>query len=1022
MKTFAFANAKRTVTKALAMLMAVLMIISMMPVVAFATEAEPSGYVYLSISYDKNYIDDKNGDPMVFVPVALADIAAVDLTEYGLDNMLYDADGDGENEITALQLLIYAHEELWGGDWGDVNFDALPGSSYFKGGIFGFTENLVYFLNGDFPVDESQSSEFMTVGATSDRIVLKDGDFLDVASFECFSFLWDQLGGFHLFSDEEGNYVHDYTAVVGEALTVKLKHSFCDLMFGESWVREAADFEIFYGSVYGEALGTVMTDDEGNAEIVFPVAGTYYVWSEGGIGSDDGTHGSCDHYMTTGVPCVVSSPAYAKVTVMGDPVETETEAPETEAPETEAPETEAPETETPETEAPETEAPETEAPETEAPETEAPETEAPRQSQDVSAVLNATMEQLATTVTAPSFGTNAGEWTVFSLARGGYFAKDNVYFTDYYNRIVATVNQIAAEVNMNGALDKNKSTENSRLIVALSAIGKDARAVGDWNLVEAYSANGINWIKKQGMNGTIWTLIALDSGNYETSDPTIRQQCVDSILAARHNDGGWSLVTAKAQPSNVDITCMTLTALYPYRDQPEVAAACAEAIEWLSESQLASGGFPYGQGETSESCAWAIVALTMWGINPDTDPRFIKDGKSAVDNLLTYYVAEEAMFEHGKGAGSNAMATDQATYALVAYDRFIHGEKALYDYSDVTFEVVTPNVNPVEPETPVTEAVGATLGLPEKVENVPGTTFNAVISVNGWDNEGAYKLLDMIVNVPEGLTVTDVVVSNRLVGGTLSYNLSDGKLRIVYFDADANNDLTVSGESFPLELLTITFTLGVVEAEDILAISVTDMNLKLTSDSTDENSKVEIDTEDATGNVTVVEGRTFSAGVLYEGDGVDLIPADKKAVVVTVTDLEGAKKLTYNDGTNVIEFKYSAEISAKLGVTAYVALVDADVAIENFENEDYFTIDEADADSITFGDINGDGVINAQDALAAVDMWLRKGDAPTDDDILSANVNGDGRIDTYDALAIVEAFVYGDRQYAVVTKATTIFD
>ena len=982
-------NAKRMTTKAFAMLIAILMVASMLPVVAFASEpTDTTEYVYLSISFDKNYIKDKNGSPMVFVPVALSDIAAVDLTEYGLDNMLYDADGDGKYETTALQLLIYAHEELWGGDWGDVNFDALPGSSYFKGGIFGFTENLVYFLNGDFPVDESQASDFMTVGATSDRIVLKAGDFLDVASFECFSFLWDQLGGFHLFADENGNYVHDYAAVAGEALSVKLKHSFCDLMYGNSWVKDATDFEIFYGSVYGEALGTVTTDDQGNAEITFPAAGTYYVWSEGGIGSDDGTHGSCDYYMENGEPCIVSSPAYARVTVTGNTSGGTTPEPD-------------------------------------------PEPEQPRVPQDVSTVLNATMAQLATTVTAPSFGTNAGEWTVFSLARGGYFAKDNAYFTDYYNRIVTTVNEIAASVDMNGALDKNKSTENSRLIVALSAIGKDARAVGNWNLVEAYSANGINWIQKQGMNGTIWTLIALDSGNYETSDPTIRQQCIDSILNARHNDGGWSLVTAKAQPSNVDITCMTLTALYPYRDQPEVASACAEAIEWLSEAQLSTGGFPYGQGETSESCAWAIVALTTWGINPDTDARFIKDGKSAVDNLLTYYVEADRMFAHA-GTQSNAMATDQATYALVAYDRFINGKKALYDYSDVTFEAVTPNENPTTPETPdepdtpinppVTEGVGATIGLPEKVENVPGTTFNAVISVNAWDNDASYKLLDMIVNVPEGLTVANVVVSNRLVGGTLSYNLSGGKLRIVYFDANTNSDLTVNGENFPLELLTITFTVGEVETDDILSISVTDMNLKLTSDPTDENSEVEINTEDATGNVTVVEGRTFSAGVLYEGDGVDLIPADKKAVLVTVTELEGTKKLTYNDGTNTIEFKYNAEISAKLGVTAYVALVDADIATESFENADYFTIEEADADSIPFGDINGDGVINAQDALAAVDMWLRKGDAPTDDEILTANVNGDGRIDTYDALAIVEAFVYDDRQYVVVTKATTIFD
>ena len=221
------------------------------------------------------------------------------------------------------------------------------------------------------------------------------------------------------------------------------------------------------------------------------------------------------------------------------------------------------------------------------------------------------MAMQAATVAEPSFGTNYGEWTVFGLARCGYFANDSQYFADYYGRIVEYVNTTAAGLDMNGALDKNKSTDNSRLIMALSVIGRDATAVGNWDLVEAYSANSINWIRKQGMNGTIWTLIALDSGNYETSDPTIRQQCVDAIVSAQHNDGGWSLVTAKTQPSNVDITGMTLTA---------VAAACETAFNWLSESQLDNGGFPYGKGETSESCVWTIVAAATWGINPDTDP------------------------------------------------------------------------------------------------------------------------------------------------------------------------------------------------------------------------------------------------------------------------------------------------------------------------------------------------------------------------------------------------------------------
>ena len=637
------------------------------------------------------------------------------------------------------------------------------------------------------------------------------------------------------------------------------------------------------------------------------------------------------------------------------------------------------------------------------------EQETPREAQDVSAVLNATMAQLAATVTEPAFGTSAGEWTVLSLARGEYFNKDNVYFTDYYNRIVETVNTTAASVNMNGALHKIKSTENSRVILALSSIGKDATAVGDWNLIAPF--NDFNWIKKQGINGPIFALIALDTNDYKTEDTTIRQQCIDFILDAQFEDGGWALSGSTADP---DITAMALQALAPYKSQSNVATAAEEAISTLSATQNSNGGYTSWGTVNSESCAQVIVALTTWGINPDTDSRFVKNGKSVVDALLAHYLEDESAFEHVIDSGANGMATDQACYALVAYNRFMNGKTALYDMSDVTFETVTP---------PATTDFSATLGLPENVENVAGTTFNGVVSVNGWDNEGGFKLIDLIVTVPEGLAVTNVTAGSRLVGGTISYNLaSNGKLRIVYFDANANSDLTVSGETFPIELFNITFSVEDVTAGDVLDIAISDMSLKLNSDPTDENSKVEIDTEDASGNVTVVEGRTFSAGVLYEGDGVDLIPADKKAVVVTVTDLEGAKKLIYNDGTNTIEFKYNAEISAKLGVTAYVALVDADIATENFENADYFTITEADADSITFGDINADGVINAQDALAAVDMWLRKGDAPTEADILSANVNGDSRIDTYDALAIVEAFVYDDRQYAIVTKATTIFD
>ena len=87
--------------------------------------------------------------------------------------------------------------------------------------------------------------------------------------------------------------------------------------------------------------------------------------------------------------------------------------------------------------------------------------------------------------------------------------------------------------------------------------------------------------------------------------------------------------------------------------------------------------------------------------------------------------------------------------------------------------------------------------------------------------------------------------------------------------------------------------------------------------------------------------------------------------------------------------------------------------------DNYTVANDEGAAMVNFGDSNSDGVLNAQDALAAVDLWLRKADAPDDVTILTMNVNSDSRINTFDALGIVEHFVGGDN-YGVVTKAATL--
>lgn len=295
--------------------------------------------------------------------------------------------------------------------------------------------------------------------------------------------------------------------------------------------------------------------------------------------------------------------------------------------------------------------------------------------QSTDTLLWNTMVGLALSVPEPSFGTGGGEWTVIALARGGYFEKDSQYFQGYYDRIVDIVAETADE---NGALHSRKYTENSRLIMALSAIGKDPTDVGGINIVAPL--NDYSKTVWQGINGPIYALIALDTNNYKTEDETIRMQYVDYILGKEIAGGGWALSGNSADP---DITAAALQALARYRDISEVSASAERAIDKLSSMQQKDGGFASWGTVNAESIAQVIVALCAWGIDPGTDERFVKNGNSAVDALLSFYSEDDAAFRHVVNGSVNGIATDQACYALVAYDRFLNGRNSLYDMTDV---------------------------------------------------------------------------------------------------------------------------------------------------------------------------------------------------------------------------------------------------------------------------------------------------------------------------------------------------
>lgn len=303
---------------------------------------------------------------------------------------------------------------------------------------------------------------------------------------------------------------------------------------------------------------------------------------------------------------------------------------------------------------------------------------------EVAAAVQDTAKYVYTTVRNPQVGSIGGEWAVLGLARSGYEVPDS-YYQDYY----ATVEEYVEACD--GVLHDKKYTEYSRVIVALSAIGKDARDVAGYDLTKPLGDyEKTIW---QGLNGPIWALIALDSAGYPVPEnpnaeiQATRQMYIDRILECQLPDGGWSLfggtesATASDGTADPDITGMALQALAKYQDQPVVAQATQEALACMSEQQSDDGGFSSWGTANAESCVQMIVALCELGIDLD-DPRFVKNGNTMLDNLMTFYRKGEGFLHTQSGSGSNQMATEQGFYGLVAAQRAAEGNSSLYRMSD----------------------------------------------------------------------------------------------------------------------------------------------------------------------------------------------------------------------------------------------------------------------------------------------------------------------------------------------------
>jgi len=291
-------------------------------------------------------------------------------------------------------------------------------------------------------------------------------------------------------------------------------------------------------------------------------------------------------------------------------------------------------------------------------------------------------------VAAPTVSSVGGEWTVFGLARSQVKVPEAYYDIDV-NNLERTLQE------KEGLLHRLKYTEYDRVILALTALGLPVDDVAGYNMLQPLA--DYDTLVKQGINGPIFALIALDSRGYEipartgNGVQTSRQRLVDFILKREIPGGGWAMDPAAVEP-DADMTAMALQALTSYTEQASVRAAVDRGIAWLSQAQGRDGGYASGGVSNSESAAQVVVALTGLGIDPHRDPRFVKDGHSVLDALFSFAGSGGGFYHILPGGSGNGgatpgevdlMATDQALYALVAYERFALGLNRLYDLTDI---------------------------------------------------------------------------------------------------------------------------------------------------------------------------------------------------------------------------------------------------------------------------------------------------------------------------------------------------
>ncbi len=383
---------------------------------------------------------------------------------------------------------------------------------------------------------------------------------------------------------------------------------------------------------------------------------------------------------------------------------------------------------------------------------------------------------------AGTYVENSGDWVVFDMAAYALVNGTTTRTSD-----AAKTNCLNLMIN-DMAGDSAIPSDRAKAEIIFAALGIDSTL-----LTPYYGLPYSNAGKLETMNlsssyySAPWVLLAEQAGKVNLTDAQ-RNSMIKLLTDNLGPDGlfvtKWGLSTF----DDPDTTGSALAALAQYNtaEYPAVQDFITKAVAGLSKAQRDNGS--YGN---ANSDAMVITGLAALGIDPGSDPRFVKNGCSLADALLLYVNDGGNGFTTGyisgeQGEKAQALATEQGFRALVTLELFGKDTTKAFNIYTLTSYTSAGVPDPDQPEKPDPTPGGATgegtlPSTPDDGGSTGGETSEWISVSMTIKPDNATAWYSGSVRVAKGATVEQVIRAAADNAG-LVLDIKDGYLRAITYN------------------------------------------------------------------------------------------------------------------------------------------------------------------------------------------------------------------------------------------------